>query len=259
MRSELSRFSCVPGLSAICTSLSYVSDVKRRRTYAPDSECEIEGCPLPIKAKGLCNPHYMRKRRGSDDPTGAVKASDYARCSFDGCGRPVHGKGLCGGHYLQQREGRPLEPIREWTKVDGPCSVDECERDAAHLGLCNTHYMRKRTSDPEWARPIREKAPDGSGFIDATDGYRYLTIDGRRIQEHRYVMEQHLGRPLLPTETVHHRTGGFNGRSDNRLSNLELWTTKHPAGHRIEDVVGYAREMLALYGDDDERTRYAAT
>jgi hypothetical protein len=70
-------------------------------------------------------------------------------------------------------------------------------------------------------------------------------------------MEQHIGRPLLPTEEVHHNSGGFAGRSDNRLSQLELWTTHHPSGHRVEDVVAYCREMLALYGTPEERGRYS--
>ena len=51
-------------------------------------------------------------------------------------------------------------------------------------------------------------------------------------------------------------TGGFAGRSDNRLENLELWTKRHPGGHRVEDVARYCREMLAVYGDDGERVAY---
>jgi rRNA maturation endonuclease Nob1 len=37
--------------------------------------------------------------------------------------------------------------------------------------------------------------------------------------EHRYVMEQHLGRKLLPSEVVHHRN---HDGLDNRLSNLKV-------------------------------------
>jgi hypothetical protein len=84
-----------------------------------------------------------------------------------------------------------------------------------------------------------------------------MCVAGVMIPEHRLVMERVIGRPLLPTETVHHLKGGFKGRSNNQPENLELWTGRHPAGHRVEDVVAYCREMLAVYGDDTERALHA--
>lgn len=65
-----------------------------------------------------------------------------------------------------------------------------------------------------------------------------------RVFEHRIVMEKKLGRYLFPFENIHHRNGV---KSDNRLTNLELWTKPQPIGVRVKDVVKWAQDILKLY------------
>ena len=68
------------------------------------------------------------------------------------------------------------------------------------------------------------------------DGYIQLRRTDERpaIAEHRWVMQQILGRPLLGNENVHHINGV---RDDNRPENLELWVIIQPPGQRAKDVV----------------------
>ncbi|MEX1177361.1 MAG: HNH endonuclease [Nitriliruptor sp.] len=108
------------------------------------------------------------------------------------------------------------------------------------------------TGDVRHEEPIR--IVTGEGFehygywlIPVPPEDRWLTHGERKIAEHRLVMARHLGRPLHPDESVHHRNGM---RTDNRLENLELWSSSQPSGQRAEDKVLFALEILRRYAPD---------
>jgi hypothetical protein len=131
------------------------------------------------------------------------------------------------------------------------CSFSECGRPVRAIGLCTEHGKQKYRGED--LRPIRYKGPAGKGHL-TKDGYRLLyrpahpnaKKDGY-ILEHVLVMTAHLGRPLVKSENVHHLNGC---RSDNRISNLELWSTSQPPGQRVADKVAWAREIISKYGKD---------
>lgn len=79
-----------------------------------------------------------------------------------------------------------------------------------------------------------------------TYGYVIVKIpSGKRVLEHRYVMELKLKRKLHRYEQVHHKNGN---KKDNQRKNLELWIGVQPKGQRIKDLIIYAKWILQTYG-----------
>ena len=120
------------------------------------------------------------------------------------------------------------------------CS-QRCNGDS-RVGTPLTAEHRKKVSNGLKGRPgmCGEDNPNyrGGRWVDAK-GYVWLSIKGRSVQEHRHLMEAHLGRSLTSDECVHHIN---ENPGDNRIENLQVMShVEHLIVHKStltpEDVI----------------------
>jgi hypothetical protein len=170
------------------------------------------------------------------------------KCSFDQCIRKAYAKALCQSHYKMQLRGEPLRKLRprEGARLK-TCTFSGCHKPHKGNNFCSGHnYQMKKFGV---VKPLKYQNPGewGRWYLNK-NGYVIRTKTMDKIREsqlqHRYIMEEYLGRPLLKEENVHHKNGIKN---DNRIENLELWISSQPSGQRIQDLVSWAKKIINDY------------
>lgn len=135
----------------------------------------------------------------------------------------------------------------------GNCSKG-CVKPVHARGLCKNCYRKLHYEEHERDRRGNKKHIPHPLYTLGKTSYGYVIIkvgtgNGAKdwVKQHRYVMEQHLGRKLRTFENVHHKNGD---RADNRLENLELCVSIQPKGQRVQDLIEHAEFILKTYKNE---------
>lgn len=184
------------------------------------------------------------------------------KCSLEDCEKPHYARSFCRAHYQRfMKTGSPGVPFIDGQHDSDECVVPWCEnkrrkRSGKYCGPHAGHVARFGEPRQIKKRDVYVDRSGSSWSLGSPNKYGYVWAfllgggsRGPRIAFHRLVMQDVLGRELLPHENVHHINGV---RDDNRPENLELWSSSQPKGQRVEDKLRWAREIIAIYGGGNE-------
>lgn len=136
-----------------------------------------------------------------------------------------------------QNPSKARESRRRFPATCAVCGVEFLGR-AATTRTCSRSCSAKLAHQEGRANTIAgtgPKNPAWRGGKMTRGGYVMVWVPqgtpGRQkngyMMEHRLVMQEHIGRPLEPSEIVHHRNGV---KDDNQIANLEIVTRAQHGG-----------------------------
>lgn len=233
-------------------------------------QCTI--CDSNAIARGFCQKHYYRFMKFGDPNIISRALNGSNIISSNGAiyiHMPEHpnarGDGKVGQHYVIMSEnlGRPLYKNEYIIHLNGDhadnrlenlkliskqkiCIIDGCSQKTHGAEYCGKHYRRLLKYGDPLISKFKNVRPNGTGAI-TSGGYiriQHPNKKGKTILEHRWVMEQFIGRELSSNENVHHKNGN---KQDNKIENLELWIKHQPAGQRVEDMYYWAQQIINTY------------
>lgn len=217
------------------------------------SECQVDGCDRKTQSNGYCGAHYRRMKKSGvvgaayvRDPRGipALRSKERKTITLncEQCEKEftvghavAHTKGVLTRKYCSGECQRSAKAVAIPTYTCASCG----KITARHKGGSGGYNYNQRYC----SKACQHKSLNKGGYIHHS-GYKIIHVDGRRIEEHRYVMEQKLGRRLLPNETVHHRDAS---KTNNAPENLELWSSRHCRGARVIDQIRWAAALMRQY------------